>query len=267
MCNFAQRGLETGPNARELATLMECGRMEATRARDLRKVKILADLSDDDLDTLAVVTWREVRAGDQVVSHLESGTDVFFAVEGAFRARLETANGRQVAIRQLPQGSHFGEIAALMGKPRSLAIFAETDGLLAECPADAFLALMSRNGSFAVAVARHLGRTVVELTDRVFELAALEVRFRIYTELLRLAASGEPTHEGVLIRNAPTHEAIASAVGAQREAVTRELRMVASEGLLRQTKREILILDIERLREIVLRRAGPMTSVAADWNW
>lgn len=243
--------------------------MDAAQARQhLRKVKILADLPDGDLDALAgAVAWRHVKADEQIVSHLDGGTEVFFAAEGAFRARLEAANGRQVAIRHLPEGSHFGEIAALMGTPRSLTIFAVTDGLLAECPAAAFLALMARNGSFATAVATHLGRTVVALTDRVFELAALEVRFRIYTELLRIAAGGELTDEGVLIQNAPTHEAIASAVGAQREAVTRELRMLASEGLLRQTKRELLILDIERLRELVLRRAGHMTSEAVDWNW
>jgi CRP-like cAMP-binding protein len=243
--------------------------MAANRSRDdLRKVRVLADLPDEDLDALlGVVTWRAVRAGEQVLSHLDSGTEVFFAAEGAFRARLEAANGRQVAIRQLPEGSHFGEIAALTGTPRSLAIFAVTDGLLAECPAEAFLALMARNGGFATSIARHLGRTVAALTDRVFELAALEVRFRIYTELLRLASGGEQASEGMLIRNAPTHEAIASAVGAQREAVTRELRMLASEGVLRQTGREILILDIERLRELVLRRAGPMTSEAVDWNW
>jgi CRP/FNR family cyclic AMP-dependent transcriptional regulator len=243
--------------------------MEAAQARQqLRKVKVLAGLPDEDLDALAcAVTWRAVNAGEQVVSHLDTGTDVYFAVEGAFRARLEAANGREVTIRQLPEGSHFGEIAALMGTPRSLAIFAVTDGRLAECPAEAFLALMARNGSFATAIARNLGRTVGALTDRVFELAALEVRFRIYTELLRLAAGGEKTSEGVLVRNAPTHEAIASTVGAQREAVTRELRMLASESVLRQTGREILILDLERVRELVLRRAGPMTSEAVDWNW
>lgn len=243
--------------------------MQATELRDrLRKVKVLADLPDDDLDALgAAVRWRNVLAGEQVVSHLDSGTDVFFAAQGAFKARLEAANGRQVAIRQLPEGSHFGELAALMGTPRSLAIHAVTDGLLAECPAETFLALMNRNGAFATAIASHLGRTVVALTDRVFELAALEVRFRIYTELLRIAASGEQTSEGILIRDAPTHEAIASGVGAQREAVTRELRMLAGEGVLRQTKRELLLLDIERLREHVLRRAGHMTSEAVDWNW
>jgi CRP/FNR family transcriptional regulator, cyclic AMP receptor protein len=223
----------------------------------LRRVRILAGLDDADLNVVvAATTWRRVNAGDEVISHLDCGNEIFLVIEGVLGARIETAFGRQVAIRRLPAGCHFGEIAALTRAPRSLGVTAETDALLGECSADAFLNLMARNSAFATAVARHLARTVVSLTDRVFELSALEVRFRIYAELLRLASAGEGTKEGILIRNTPTHAAIAASVGAQREAVTRELRALAREGVLRQTKREILILDVDALRRLVRHRAG-----------
>jgi CRP-like cAMP-binding protein len=241
---------------------------DTTDARQrLRQVRILSEVGDEDLDSLAEsLTWRAVQAGDIIVSHLDTSTQVFFAIEGAYRARLETALGRQVAIRQMTAGSHFGEIAAISPTPRSVAIEAEADGLLAECSQQAFLALMARNGVFATAVAAHLARTVVALTDRVFELAALEMRFRLYAELLRLASGGEQTDGGILIREAPTHEAIAAAIGAQREAVTRELRALANEGIIQQNRRELLILDVERLRDLLRRRAGVTTSEAVDWR-
>ncbi|MBX3430047.1 MAG: Crp/Fnr family transcriptional regulator [Hyphomonadaceae bacterium] len=233
----------------------------------LRQVHILAAAKDADIDTLEeTLTWRRVRGGDEVVSHLDRGKQVFFAVEGEFYAKLQTAFGREVAIRQLSAGSHFGEIAALTDTPRSVAIVADTDGLLAECPAEAFLALMARDGAFATAVAAHLARNVVQLTDRVFELAALETRFRVYAELLRLAASGEAVDRGILIRDAPTHETIAATIGAQREAVNRELRVLANAGLIEQGRRELLILDVDRLRDALRRRAGTTTSDAVDWR-
>ncbi len=241
---------------------------ESSEARRmLHTVRVLSEVGDADLDALAAsLTWRRVNAGDIIVSHLDTGTQVFFAIEGAYRARLETALGRQVAIRQLTAGSHFGEIAAISPTPRSVSIEAESDGLVAECPQEAFLGLMLRDAAFATAVAAHLARTVVALTDRVFELAALEMRFRLYAELLRLAATGEHTPEGILIREAPTHEAIAAAIGAQREAVTRELRALANEGVIRQNKRELWLLDAERLRDLLRRRAGATTSEAVDWR-
>lgn len=233
----------------------------------LREIGILSRVKDADLDLLGQsITWRSVTANEEVVSHLDRGTQVFFASEGVFSAKLQTAFGRQVAIRQLLAGSHFGEIAPLTDTPRSVCIVAETNGLLAECPADAFLALMARDGAFATAVAAHLARNVVSLTDRVFELAALETRFRVYAELLRLAATGELVEQGILIRDAPTHEAIAAAIGAQREAVNRELRALASAGLIEQTRREILIFDVEALRDELRRRAGTTTSDVLDWR-
>lgn len=233
----------------------------------LRTIRILSEVGDEDLEAVArSVTWRRVTAGDLIVSHLGTDSQVFFAIEGAYRARLETALGKQVAIRQLTAGSHFGEIAAISPTPRSVSIEAESEGLIAECPQDAFVGLMMRNGAFATAVAAHLARTVVALTDRVFELAALEMRFRLYAELLRLAASVEQTDEGIVIREAPTHEAIAASIGAQREAVTRELRALANEKIIRQHKRELWILDVDRLRDLLRRRAGATTSEAVDWR-
>jgi len=235
----------------------------------LRRVRVLTELDDAALGALgAVLTWKHVKAGETIVSHLSSEAQVYFVVEGAFRTRLETAAGRVVAIRQISAGSHFGEIAALANTPRSLAVIAETDGLIAECSQDAFLQLMNQDARFATSVASALSRIVVQLTERVFELAALEVRFRIYAELLRLAANGDTDGDGkVTIRGAPTHETIAAAVGAQREAVTRELRLLASEGVVRQDKRDIVILDLEKLRTLVRRRAGETTSDAIDWRF
>lgn len=240
----------------------------ADQRSQLRRVHILADLTEAELDELsAALTWRNVAAGEKVIGHLDADTHVYFAINGMFQAHLESAAGRQVAIRDLPAGTHFGEIAALTATPRSVTVLAETAGLVAVCPIDAFRALMVRNGVFASAVAGDLARKVVALTDRVFELSTLELRFRVYAELLRMAAHGETTELGVLIKEAPRHEAIAAAIGAQREAVNRELRALVANGVIQQNKRELLIRDIEQLRCLLRSRAGPTTSEALGWRY
>lgn len=233
----------------------------------LRNIAILAPLSEEELDMLgAELAWRSLPEGAPVVTHLEQEADVYFILEGVCRVSMQTPQGRAVAIRELGPGDHFGEIAALTGAPRSVAVEAKTALLAAQCPGSAFREAMARNGAFASAVAAHLARSVVTLTDRLYELAALETRFRLYAELLRLARAGQPGPEGVLIAEAPTHEALASAIGAQRESVTRELRQLAGEGLVEQRRRALIVRDIDKLRQMVEHRGGRTVSQLVDWR-
>lgn len=241
--------------------------MTSTNQRaQLRSIGILCELPDAELDRLAAaLSWTPVKARERIVSHLTPSAGVYFAIEGVFRAEMTTAYGRTVTIRQLKAGVHFGEIAALTGAPRSLTIIAETDGLVAVCPAPVFQALMRGNAAFAEKIAVSLARNVVLLTDRLFELAALEVRFRLYSELLRLARAGETAPEGAVIRDAPTQDQLAATIGAQREAVSRELSYLADQGVLKKGHRQLVITNIARLRDMVQKRAGVTATHLVDW--
>lgn len=239
----------------------------ADQRKLLRSVTILASLSEGEIDRLAEATsWTRVTRGQEVLSHLTASTQVYFLIQGTLRAQLTTAYGKTIAIRKLQAGSHFGELAALTGAPRSVAVIADTDALIAEWSVDTFQQAMRANARFAEAIAISLARNVVLLTDRLFELAALEVRFRIYAELLRLARNSETTDGGVLIREAPTHETLASTIGAQREAVTREMSYLTTENIVVSSKREILITDLQRLQEMVRQRAGVTASQMVNWQ-
>lgn len=229
-------------------------------------VRILASLTGGELQRLTgACEIRLVAAQEEIVLHMSRGREIYFILEGRFSVRMASPIGRLVLIRELGEGGHFGEISAMTGAPRSVSVCAETEGRIAICPSASFMEVMGENAAFARDVANQLARTVVLLTDKVFELSALEVRFRIYAELIRLARSGEVTDAGVRIAQAPTHEALAAAVGAQREAVTRELRALAKDGVLRQNRREIEILDLDRLRAMVRQRGGETLSQYLDW--
>lgn len=232
----------------------------------LVKCPVLEGLGPEQVRALAAnINLRTLRPGEEVISHLAREDAVFFVLKGQLRVSLSSAIGRQVAIRRLSTGDYFGEIAALTGAPRTAKVAAETEALVGECAREPFMALMHESSALASAIARDLARKVVHLTDRVFELSALEVRFRIYAELLRMARSGERTLEGIVIKEAPTHEMIAAAVGAQREAVSREFGQLAAEGVLRQSKRQIVVLNEDRLRELVERRGGLTATQIVDW--
>lgn len=232
----------------------------------LRKVHILAEASPEQLQRLsALAAWRRTKAGEEIIHHLSAERDVFFICDGAFRAHLEPLPGRGLEVRRLRPGQHFGDLALLAHAPRTVSVSADSDGLLAVCPDDAFEQLLRENGAVALAVARVLARLTVSLTDRLFETAALEVRFRIQSELLRLAKGGDQTPAGIVIKPAPTHQRIATAVGTYREAVTKEFGELAADNILKQKGRQLVILDIKRLRQLLQKHAGLTASLVVDW--
>jgi CRP/FNR family cyclic AMP-dependent transcriptional regulator len=229
----------------------------------LRKIHILDALPDDTLDRLALqLTWIGAdKKGQVIVTYLTQAHSILFLIEGECRAELTPAIGQAVALRRLKAGEHFGEIALLAGMRRTVQIVAEGACILAECPAAAFEELMREDPGFARAIAASLARTIIELTERVFELSALDVRYRLYAELSRLAKGGKQVESGVLVEGMPTHARIAATIGSQREAVGRELSALTSEGIVEQKGRRLLIRDIEKLRKRIRRRAGPTTSL------
>lgn len=232
----------------------------------LRTITLLKALNEHELDTLAgEVSWRRTSAREEIFAHLSSGDTIFFICAGAFTLTMTTSFGEAVGIRRLGPGDHFGEIAALMGTPRSVAVRAATSGLLAEAPASAFRAAMNNNAGFASDVAAGLGRTVVMLTDRLFEFAALEVRYRLYSELLRFAGRGKTVANGIMIAPAPTHAALAAAIGATRESVSREITQLATDGVLTRGRSQIVLHQPDYLAQQIHKRAGATVSQDLEW--
>jgi CRP/FNR family transcriptional regulator, cyclic AMP receptor protein len=238
------------------------GEPETHRER-LRKIHILNELPGDALDSLAPqLNWVSAeKKGQVIVTHLEQAHSILFLVDGRCRVQLTPAIGKPVALRHLKPGAHFGEIALLAETPRTVQIVADSACLVAECPASTFEGLMRDYPGFARAIASSLARTMVALTERVFELAALGVRYRLYAELSRLAKSGKQVGNDVLIEDMPTHANIAATIGSQREAVGRELGALTGEGIIEKRGRTLLIRDIEKLRKLVRRRVGPTISL------
>ena len=97
-----------------------------------------------------------------------------------------------------------------------------------------------------------LANQVRALTDKVFELSALNSGARLQCELLRLGhiASASGRQE---VFPAPTHAELASRIGTTREAVTREMRVLAERRIIRSKHRRLEFLDLTELQKSVER--------------
>jgi hypothetical protein len=88
---------------------------------------LFADFDENDL--LAVIQGLELATygpGDILISEGDPGTSLFVITSGDVRAYVKQADGKNKMMREMGEGSFFGEIAVLSGKPRTATVTAKT---------------------------------------------------------------------------------------------------------------------------------------------
>jgi CRP-like cAMP-binding protein len=218
-----------------------------------RRIGLFVELSDDALRRVVALCVVQNRTRNtQILSVRDETNDVFFILEGRLQVKNYSEHGREFIFSEIGAGQIFGEFSALDGLPRSASVVAMEDTVVARMKAADFVALLRADFDLTLRLLRILTGKARGLSDRIFELIALNARDRICFELARLAADGVKDGPRVLIRPAPTHYEIAARIGSHREAVTRELNHLESRGYVELGRRHLVILDMARFASDLL---------------
>lgn len=192
--------------------------------------------------------WRRFEPEELLVDFDEPSTDVYFLLAGDVRVLMRTASGKEVILREMRPGELFGEIAALDGVPRSANVTALTRGEACVMPAAVFREIVFSNQPVAERLFCLMASRIRELNARFMEQTVLDLRHRLYSELLRLSTPrGERAGERV-ITPPPFHHIMAARIGCRREQVTREFSMMSQEGLIERTRGALVIRQPEVLK-------------------
>ena len=217
----------------------------------LRRIDLLQGLSSDRLDAISRnCVWRTCSAGRRLVTREDADRDVHFIVSGSVLVTTYSPNGRETSFRELAQGTCFGELAALDGRPRSADVVALTPGLIASMPPAVFRDLLREEWIVSERVLVHLADLARGLVERVLELSTLTVQQRLCMELLRLARAGSSAAGSARIEPIPRHTALAHRVSTYREQITRELSSLTRAGVLARDGMALVVRDMARLRLI-----------------
>ncbi len=218
----------------------------------LKSIAIFRDLSDGVLAEIAgQCRWQRFMTGQEIISHHDQSLDAYFLVEGKARIIIYSFSGKPVIFRDARPGEVFGEFAAIDQLPRSATVEARTDCLTAAIKPEAFLDVLLTHPEVAGNTMRWLVAQARALTGRVLEFSTLAVRNRLHAELLRLAREDIRDDGTAVIANFPTHADIASRISTHREAVTREMSLLAQSGLVKKMGDGIIICDIQELSRLV----------------
>lgn len=183
-----------------------------------------------------------------VVSTEDRRDDVYFILSGLVRIMTVATNGREVPFVELGPGWNFGEIAALDAGPRSSTVCTAEPSRLARLTARQFHQVLEEQSGVMRAVMSNLASRVRSLSARVVDLTALKARDRLIEELLMRARPIAPEADVAVIRDKPTQQALANAIGTWRETVGRDLSSLRAKGIISTDRRTLTVHSLERLR-------------------
>jgi CRP-like cAMP-binding protein len=213
------------------------------------KVPLFSGLSGEEIRALdARCLWRRVAAQEWVIDYQAEGADVYFVLSGLARVVI-VSSGREMILRDIREGQYFGHYSAIDGNPRSAAIVAVTDAVVARMSAAVLWEAIHRHEKVREGILRDLVADIRTANQRAHEQANFDVRKRLCAELMRLSRTAA---EGrVVVSPPPTHAEFAARISTHREAVTKTLSALEKEGLIARSPTAILLIDVAGLRRIL----------------
>lgn len=209
----------------------------------LRRVSIFEGLEADSIHNLS----RELRPMEfpkdtLIVGQDDHGDSLYIIESGRVKVVLYGESGREVILTIFRAGDFFGEMSLLDGEPRSANVIALEPTVALVLSRDDFQRFLETHPHAALRVLEEMSKRLRHADAVIGNLALLDVYGRVARILIDLARKeGESQDEGIMIRERPTQQDLASMIGTSRETVSRVLSEFQRRGFLSMQGKSILL--------------------------
>ena len=215
---------------------------QSRAAEALRAVPYFARLDAAALQAVSSnAVSRQFEPGVVLFLEGEPCAGMFIVDEGRVKLYKLSVEGREQVVRLMGPGEFFNEVAVLDGGPNPVSAMAVRRSRVWVIERSTMVQLLARYPSLALGVIESLAAHARHLLSLVEDLSLRTVSARL-AKLLIAQAEGRPEAPRRL-----TQQEMAAQLGTVREMVSRGLRSLEEEGIIRFDRHRIVILDREGL--------------------
>lgn len=219
-------------------------------ARTLSGCVLFSRLSEDVLASIARgLRSRRFRRGEVLFHQGDPGDALFVVLSGAIKIVLPSEEGDEAILTTVHPGDFLGELALIDGADRSATAVALEPTETLMLSRERFRELIEEEPELRDALLAALAAELRRLTAHVGDLHFLDLTGRLAAQLVRLARlQGRRQPDGTIRLDGPiTQGDLASMVGSTRQSVNKLLGAFVDDGLVRQERESIIILDLDGL--------------------
>ena len=212
----------------------------------LKNSPFFSGLSEHDLDALvAIARIREHPRGELLFSEGEKADGFFVVLDGKVKVYKLSPDGKERILHIIQPGGTFAE-AAIFGDGMYPA-YAEPlqSSKLFFLPKDGFLKLLMDNGRISINMIAGLSRFLRQFANQIEDLTFKDVPSRLARYLMELSKGTRRVFDLPISKSQ-----LASNLGTVSETLSRTLRKLSEDDLIKVDGKSFEILDFERLEEL-----------------
>lgn len=217
-----------------------------------QKVSIFAGLAaDENAKVHGLIQRFSYKKGDLLVLDGQAYDRLMIVHGGRLKAYRDTVDGKQQILHLFGPGDFLGERSLFVETNSVYTVEALTDVAVCTIPREAFQALLDEHPSISKKILETLSDRLTHLERAIESMGAKTIDKRVSVALVDFAEKFGKRVEGRFEVALPLNrEGIANYIGLTRETVTRKMKRLERDGVIRPIgNKKIEILDWEALQD------------------
>ncbi len=211
----------------------------------LRSIPYFSRLSPDELDSVKKLVFeKKVERGDIIVLEGEPAGALYFVGTGAVKMFRTSADGKEQVLNIVRPGESFNDVPIFDGGPNLASGQAMGPVSLYGILKHDLNVFLQDHPRIAINIINVLAAQTRHLVSLVEDLSFRPVVGRVAKTLLEYAGNGTDIGKRL------TQQDMAAIVGTVREVVSRSLRALESDGVIRMDRHRIVITDRDALKDV-----------------
>ena len=211
-------------------------------------IPMFSGLADHYLKQIeAVAVEKKFARGEMIFSEGDDGDGFYMVAEGQVKIYKSSPEGKEKILHIFGPGEPFGEVPVFTGRAFPATALALAKSTLLFFPKSAFLELIAKNPSLALAMLGVLSMRLREFTVQIENLALKEVPGRLASYLL-LASEERERAESIELEISKGQ--LASLLGTIPETLSRIFSKMTTHGLIEVDGKTIRLLDMDGIEEL-----------------
>ncbi|WP_435988650.1 Crp/Fnr family transcriptional regulator [Sulfitobacter sp. SH24] len=189
--------------------------------------------------------------GVEVFGEGLEATHFYLLLDGYLRVVRTTPGGEQIIVLHISPGQLFGIAAALQRDTYPATAVTAAESIVLSWPSHLWQGFTAQYDGFATESYKTVGQRLGQIQDTMTEIATQAVEQRVAAAVLRMVnQSGRKTEEGIEIGFPVTRQNISDMTGTTLHTVSRMLSAWEKDGIVRSTRKHIVVTAPHRLVEI-----------------